>query len=177
MARPGRSLRLALTWFSAAVLIFCGATARVIIWPASGMPARVNAIIMMAGPGDRLPAALRLARSHRAGFLVVSRGYHGYGGPCPKPVPRVRLVCFEPDPATTQGEAEFAARLASQHHWRSVVLVTSAPQDSRARVRMQRCFGGQVYVVTVPVPVLSWPAEIAYEWAATVKMYILQRSC
>jgi uncharacterized SAM-binding protein YcdF (DUF218 family) len=162
---------------AAALVVFCAATARLFIWPASGMPAHVDAIVMLAGPGDRLPAALRLAREHRAPVLVVSRGFDGYGGPCPPPVPRVRLICFEPSPASTRGEAEFASRLARKDHWHSVTLVTTTPQDSRARQRMQRCFGGHVYVVTVGVPWLSWPGQIAYEWAATVKMVAWQRGC
>ena len=45
---------------------------------------------MLAGPGDRLQAALRLAREGRAPFLLVSRGNQGYGGPCPPPVPHVQ---------------------------------------------------------------------------------------
>lgn len=176
-ARPGRRLRLGLAGLSAALVVFCAATARLFIWPTSGMPAHVGAIIMLAGPGDRLAEALRLGREHRAAFLVVSRGFHGYGGPCPPPVPRVKLICFEPSPATTQGEAEFAGRLARKYHWHSVSLVTATAQDSRARLRMERCFAGKVYVVTVGVPGPSWPGEIAYEWGATIKMLTLQRGC
>ena len=141
------------------------------------MPARVSAIVMLAGPGDRLRLAVRLAREHRAPILVVSRGNQGYGGPCPRPVPRVRLICFEPSPASTRGEAERVGRLARRYHWRSVALVTTTVQDSRARQRVARCFGGPVYVVTVGLPWTSWPSQIAYEWAATVKMLVLQRSC
>ena len=157
--------------------MFCVATARLFIWPVRGMPAHVDAIIMLAGPGNRLPEALRLAREHRAPFLVISRGFAGYGGPCPAPVPRVRLICFEPSPASTRGEAEFASRLARRYHWRSVALVTSTAQDSRARQRMERCFGGAVFVVTVGLPWPSWPGQVAYEWGATIKMLTLQRSC
>jgi len=162
----------------AASLLICGtATARLFIWPASGMPARVSAIVMLAGPGDRLQEALRLAREGRAPFLLISRGNHGYGGPCPSPVPHVRLVCFEPNPASTRGEAEFAASLASKYHWHSLALVTSTVQDFRARQRMRNCFSGRVYVVTVGLPWLDWPGQIAYEWAATIKMAAWQRAC
>ena len=98
------------------------------------MPARVSAIVMLAGPGDRLPVALQLAREHRAPVLVVSRGSQGYGGPCPPPVPGVKLICFDPDPGTTRGEAEALGRLAKQFHWSSVVLVTTSFQDTRARI-------------------------------------------
>lgn len=169
--------RALLAGATAALLLFCAATARLILWPASGMPAHVNAIVMLAGPGARLPKAVRLAKEHRASFLTISRGHDGYGGPCPAPVPHVRLICFDPVPASTRGEAEFVGRLARTHHWRSLVLVTNIAQDSRARERMERCFPGRVYVVTVPVPLASWPGQIAYEWAATLKMWLMQPGC
>jgi hypothetical protein len=159
------------------LIIFCAVTSRLFIWPVSGMPARVGAVVMLAGPGDRLDLALRLARERRARFLVVSRGNEGYGGPCPRPVTRVRLICFDPRPASTRGEAEYVGRLARRYHWRSVALVTAAVQDSRARQRVERCFAGPVYVVTVGLPWASWPGQIAYEWAATIKMLIWQRAC
>lgn len=141
------------------------------------MPAHVDAIVMLAGPGARLKTALHLVDEHRAPFLVVSRGFEGYGGPCPRPPPGIKLICFDPSPATTRGEAEFASRLARRHHWHSVTLVTTVPQDSRARQRMEHCFGGQVYVVTVRIPWRAMLRQIAYEWVATMKMYAWQRSC
>lgn len=166
-----------LAWFTVALIVFMIITARLFIWPARGMPEHVSAIVVLAGPGDRLSLALRLAQERRAPYLVVSRGNEGYGGPCPRPVPRVTLICFEPIPASTRGEAEYVARLAKSYHWHSVALITSAAQDSRARQRVERCFAGPVYVVTVGLPWTSWPREIAYEWAATLKMLIWQRPC
>ena len=67
----------------AVVVAFGLVTARLFVWPAQGMPTSVDAIVMLAGPGNRLPVALQLAREHRAPVLVVSRGWQGYGGPCP----------------------------------------------------------------------------------------------
>ncbi len=157
--------------------LFGVATARLLVWPAQGMPPRVSAIVMLAGPGDRLPAAERLARAHRAPVLVVSRGHDGYGGPCPSGPPGARLICFEPDPATTQGEAQAVGRLAQRYHWRSVVLVTSRAQDTRARIRAGRCFPGQLYVVAVSPPWYDWPYQIAYEWGALAKALVIQRAC
>jgi hypothetical protein len=148
-----------------------------LVWPAQGMPARVSAIVMLAGPGDRLPLALRLARERRAPTLVVSQGWHGYGGPCAGPMAGVKLVCFEPEPGDTRGEAEFTGRLAKRYHWRSVVLVTLREQDTRARFRVQRCFGGPIYVVTVSPPWDELPYQIAYEWGALFKALVLQRTC
>jgi hypothetical protein len=162
----------------AAVLIVAGAlTGRLFVWPARGMPARVDAIVMLNAPGATLPVALRLARQHRAGYLVISQGTVASHYACPRRVPQVTLICFHPSPATTQGEAEFIGREARQHHWRSVVVVAITPQASRARLRLERCFGGHVYVMTAPVPLGSWPYQIAYEWGAIAKALVLQRGC
>jgi hypothetical protein len=161
------------------LIVFIAATARLLIWPDRGMPARVSAIVMLNGPGDRLDTALRLAWEHRASFLVISRGSpaFGHGSTCAPSIPRVTVICFDPSPATTMGEAEFAGRLARKYHWRSMVLVTTTPQDTRARMRMERCFSGPVYVMTAPMTLASWPYQIAYEWGALVKALVIQRGC
>jgi uncharacterized SAM-binding protein YcdF (DUF218 family) len=161
----------------AVVIAFGVVTARLFVWPAQGMPTSVDAIVLLAGPGNRLPVALQLARDHRASVLVVSRGWEGYGGPCPASIPDVKLICFDPDPPDTRGEAESTGRLAKQYHWRSIVLVTTKGQDTRARMLVRRCFGGSTYVITAPLPLGSWPYEIAYQWAALVKALVLDRAC
>jgi uncharacterized SAM-binding protein YcdF (DUF218 family) len=175
--RPGRWRRWLVTAALAALALFCAATARLLVWPPQGSPDHVSAIVMLAGPGDRLATAVRLASARRAPVLVISRGHEGYGGPCPARPTEVTLICFDPDPATTRGEAEAMGRLARRHHWESVVLVTSRAQDTRARIRAGRCFPGRVYVVTVSQPWYSWPYEIAYEWGALVKAVVIQRAC
>lgn len=157
--------------------VFGAASARLLIWPAQGAPARVGAIVMLAGPGNRLSVALQLARAHRAPVLVVSQGWEGYGGPCPPAVPGVKLVCFDPNPGDTRGEAEFTGKLAKRDGWRSVVLVTTWGQDTRARLLVGRCFSGTVYVVTTSLPWYDWPYEIAYQWAALFKALLLKRTC
>jgi uncharacterized SAM-binding protein YcdF (DUF218 family) len=159
------------------VVAFGVLTARLLVWPTEGMPSRVSAIVMLAGSGDRLPEALILARQDRAPVLVVSRGNQGYGSPCPAPVPGVQLICFEPNPANTRGEAEVVGQLAKQYHWQSIVLVTTRAQDTRARLMVGRCFAGSVYVVTAAVPLSSWPYQIAYGWGALIKALVVYRSC
>jgi uncharacterized SAM-binding protein YcdF (DUF218 family) len=143
------------------------------------MPSRADAIVMFAGPGNRLPVALQLAREHRAPVLVVSLGHLGYGGPCPaaSSAPDVKIICFDPDPADTRGEAEFAARLARRYGWRSVVLVTIAAQATRARVIIRRCYSGAVYVVTASQAWYEWPYQIAYGWGSLFKALLLERAC
>jgi uncharacterized SAM-binding protein YcdF (DUF218 family) len=156
---------------------FCVATARLFIWPVQGMPPQVSAIVMLDGPGSTLDVAVRLAVQHKAPFLVVSQGTPASRDPCPRPIPGVTLICFNPVPATTQGEAEFVGRLATKYRWHSMVVVTVTPQASRARLRMERCFGGEVYTATAPLTRSTWPYQIAYEWGALAKALVVQRSC
>lgn len=110
-------------------------------------------------------------------MLVVSQGWHGYGGPCPAAVPGVKLICFDPNPGNTRGEAEFVGQLAKRYHWRSVVLVAAREQDTRARILAERCFTGSVYAITAPLPLGDWPYQIAYEWGALFKALVLYRAC
>lgn len=159
------------------VLTFAVATMRLFVWPVQGTPAQVSVIVMLAGPGDRLPVALRLATERRAKALVVSRGAHGYAGSCPPRPSGVELTCFIPDPADTRGEAEFVGRLARRYGWSSVDLVVSRTQATRARLLVKRCFSGSVYATTAPLPLSSWPYEVAYGWAALAKAIAVKPSC
>jgi hypothetical protein len=164
----------------AIVIVVLGAvTARLFVWPARGMPAHVDAIVLFDGPGARLATALRLGREHRASYLAISQGSPPSrdNTPCPAQIPRVRVICFHPVPPTTRGEAEWAGRMAARYHWRSIAMITSTPQDTPARIRLGRCFSGRVYVMTAPIPAGSWPHDIAYEWGATLNALLLQRGC
>jgi uncharacterized SAM-binding protein YcdF (DUF218 family) len=175
--RSFRGWRRALVATIVLFVAFALVTARLFIWPAQGMPAHVSAIVVLAGHADRLTVALRLAQERRAPVMVVSQGWKGYGGSCPPAMPDVKVICFDPNPGDTRGEAEFAARLAIRDHWSSVVLVTSPGQDTRARIIMGRCFGGPVYVVTASLPFDQWPYEIAYGWGALIKALVVHRAC
>ena len=175
--RRGWRWRRTAVALAVALIAVSALTGRLFVWPAQGVPARVDAIVMLNAPGATLPVALRLARQHRAGYLLISQGTVASHYACPRQVPGVKLICFHPTPATTRGEAEFIGREARQHHWRSVVLVAITPQASRARLRVERCFGGHVYVMTAPVRLGSWPYEIVYEWGALAKALLFQRGC
>ena len=175
--RGCRRSRMVLIALAVALIAVSAATARLFVWPAAGMPAHVSAIVMLDSPGDVVSVAVRLAEQHRPPFLVVSRGTPAAHDPCPRPIPRVRLICFNPRPPTTKGESEFVGRLARKYHWQSVAVVAITPQNSRARLRVERCFAGRVYVVTAPIAPASWPCQIAYEWGALLKALVIQRGC
>jgi uncharacterized SAM-binding protein YcdF (DUF218 family) len=176
--RLPKSVRIILRTALALIVIFAAATARLLVWPPDqGTPSNASAIVMLAGSGIRLPVALQLADQHRAPVLVVSQGHDGAGGPCPARPPGVQLICFDPVPSTTRGEAEYIGRLAQKYHWTSVIVVTSRPQAFRAHMLIKRCFAGSVYGSTGPLPKRNWPYEIAYGWGALAKAFFTHRSC
>jgi uncharacterized SAM-binding protein YcdF (DUF218 family) len=155
------------------VAVLAAATGRLFVWPAQGMAARADAIIVIGGPGDRLEKGLQLQSQGRAPVLAISKAMWFPLAVCLTP----KVICFQPEPSTTQGEAELVGRLAKKYHWRSIALVTTPDQDTRARLRFGRCFNGSIYVVTTALPAWLWPYEIAYQWAASVKAEVWQRSC
>jgi hypothetical protein len=141
------------------------------------MSAHVSGIVMFAGADDRLDVAIQLAEENRAPVLIVSQGHEGYSGPCPKLATHVQVMCFDPVPSDTRGEAEFAASFAKRNHWTSVVLVTGRLQDTRARLLMSRCFSGPIYVVTASLRWYEWPSQLAYESGALFKALALHTAC
>jgi hypothetical protein len=169
--------RKALAAAAVVIVMLAAATAGVLVWPPESVPAKADAIVMLAGPGDRLPVALQLAAEHRAPVLVVSRGWMGYSGPCPPPTPGVRTICFEPNPGNTRGEAEYVGALAKRDGWHSLILVAIRPQAVRAQLIFGRCYSGQLSVATAAQPWTSWPYQIAYGWSALAKAAALVRGC
>jgi uncharacterized SAM-binding protein YcdF (DUF218 family) len=157
--------------------LFCGVTARLFIWPTTGMPARVDAIVVPGGQGNRIATAIALAGQGRARYLVLSEG--GYVPPqlCGAQVGSATVLCFMPNPDTTQGEAEGTARLTKEYGFRSIVLVTTPDQTWRAELRFGRCYSGKIYAVTTPLAKHLWPLMIAYQWGATFKAEIVNRGC
>jgi hypothetical protein len=161
----------------AALAVFVGATLGVLVFPPTDKPGRADAIFMLWGAGDRFDEALALARAGYAPVLVVSQPSPRLPCPYPGEVPGVRVVCFRPNPSTTQGEAREVAHLARRYGWTKVIFVVDRPQDVRARLRISRCYHGQAIVVAVDVRLRAWPYLIAYQWAAMAKALVLQRTC
>lgn len=145
------------------------------IKPAVNTPTRSDAVVVLAGGSDRVAKGVELVKAGYAPNLVVSApNQEG----CPKPVAAVSLTCFQPNPATTQGEARFAASLAARRHWHRIIVVAGTPQITRARIRFERCYHGSLLMVSAdPTGVGTWAYEVAYEWAALAKALTMQRGC
>jgi hypothetical protein len=172
-----RRLRRALVAAVVVLALFVGATLGVLVFPPTDRPSRADAIFMLDGEGDRIDEALALARAGYAPVLAVSQSSPWRICPKPSEVPGVRVICFRPNPDTTQGEAREAELLARRYGWKKVIFVVERSQDVRARLRISRCYHGQTLVVAVDPPMGQWPGLIAYQWAAMVKALVLQPTC
>lgn len=141
------------------------------------MPPHVDAVVVPGGPGNRIQAAERLAEQGRTWYLVLSRGQYIPPDLCGTHVGGALVICFQPTPDTTQGEAEATARLARHYRWKSLALLTTPDQTWRAELRFRRCYNGRIYGVTTPLPLSMWPVMIVYQWAKTTKAEFVNRGC
>jgi hypothetical protein len=163
----------------ALVIAFTGTTARLFVWPSlPALPDHVDAIIELAGPGDRDATTIALANAHLAPLVIQSTlPGDATSDSCLDPIADTAVECFTPEPATTRGEARYIGERAAAARWKAVVIVTTPDHAWRARLWVQRCFAGEVYVATSPLPTGDWLRQIPYQWAATVKAELLQRAC
>ncbi|MGF7235851.1 MAG: YdcF family protein [Frankia sp.] len=122
-----------------------------------------------------MSTALKLAREGGAPQLVVSTP--GYAS-CPRDtIAHVTVTCFYPHPTSTQGEARAIGQLATDRHWKRILVVTRRAQDTRTRLRVERCYPGQLLINTVSPPLRKWPYQVTYEWGALLKALVWQRGC
>lgn len=140
---------------------------------------RADAVIVLSGSKKRLPVALELMRRDVAQTLVVSYGleprYQRAVTVCTTPQ-AFAVLCPKPDPFSTRGEARLIARLAAEHGWRSVVVVTSRFHLLRARLLIERCYDGRVAMVGAPIEAWRLSVGIALEWGKLARAGIA-RSC
>jgi uncharacterized SAM-binding protein YcdF (DUF218 family) len=142
-----------------------------------------DAILILGGyEYDRYRFGLELATEGWAPAVAVSNP----NGPrdrwlteyCATPHSEFELHCFIPDPNTTVGEAQELRRLATEHGWRTVIVVTFRPHISRARFILQQCFDGNLIMAASPpeISVPRWAHEYAYQTAGYLKA-VLEPAC
>ena len=187
-ASAGRHKRLlvVLLLLISAIAVFSVATYQLFIDPQIDPVRRSDAVVVIAGGPLRLKKGIELVKQGIAPLLIVSnpRGGWAYKEEAPhlcdghgtrRPF---ELICFHPNPESTQGEARAVQRIAATRHLRSVIVVTSYFHVSRARIEMSRCFHGRLAVIGTP---LNNPAKepfwIALEWPKLIYAETLNRGC
>jgi hypothetical protein len=146
------------------------------VWPTAGPPRPADGILTLNGTDEqaRESKAISLAEHGYAPVLLFSQGKSNTS--CPT-VPRIQVVCFVPSPGRTVGEVEWAARYARAHGWRSIIVVATRPQATRAEILMRRCFSGRVETASASVPLVQLPYDIGYESGALLRALLVDRHC
>jgi uncharacterized SAM-binding protein YcdF (DUF218 family) len=126
-----------------------------------------DAIVVLGGRANRLPVGLRLLHEGAGRVLIVFNA-SGSG--------EDEHVYVRPEPYTTRGEARAVAKLAREHGWRSIVVVTSAYHVPRARMIFRRVWDGDLRMVSAPPTWWRLPFDIVSELAKTVYALTLRRA-
>jgi len=166
---PRRLLRAAGGLLGVGVLAFT-AFGAVLLWPRDDEPGRADAVVMLAGADDgRHAHARELVEAGVAPVLLVSNP-DGLGEPLARslctgderpgrtgdaPATGVEVVCFDPEPRTTLGEARAVDAIARRRGWHSVVVVTNRPHTLRARTWFRDATGLEVRMS--PIRDVDWP--------------------
>jgi uncharacterized SAM-binding protein YcdF (DUF218 family) len=151
--------------------------------PDDPLPARADAVFVLAGSRARLPVALRLVNRGVARALVVStddprrdpRRFELCHGRPPK---RYTLVCRRAAPFSTRGESRLIASLARRRGWRTVVVVSSRYHLFRAHILLRRCTPTRL-VLRGADGDTWWRKAIAIplEYAKLGRAEVVQRDC
>jgi uncharacterized SAM-binding protein YcdF (DUF218 family) len=145
---------------------------------------KADAIIVLGGENDgRLQYGLRLAEQGYANTVLLSNSYSApadlteYRRACASGTATITVICFVPSPYTTLGEAIFLTRLAKQHNWSHVIVVSWNYHMVRSRYIFHQCFDGTVTMRPVPrdyhFSLRHWATEYAYQYAALMKAFVV----
>lgn len=168
---------------SSSVLLAAWVTAGYFLFvvPAADHPQQADAVVVLAPVVEtgRLEVAEKLMTDGYGELLVIST-------PDDAPVNKssdicrtgrsYQVLCFSPDPVTTQGEARAIQRLSEELNWGSVTVVTNDFHTARARVIIQRCYSYRLNMIAVrsDLDFTDWVHQFVYQSAAWAKAAIAQ---
>jgi uncharacterized SAM-binding protein YcdF (DUF218 family) len=138
---------------------------------------RADAIVSLDGDRPRrLRKAVELAAAGVAPTLVIVRAE----ALAPELL-SARDLPFEvssvvPDPSSTRGEARAVARLAGEHGWRRILVVTSTYHVPRARLIFRRGLVCELTFVSAGCRKRRLPLDISWEVAKLALACTLRRS-
>lgn len=155
------------------------AAAGLFLRPRDDVPRDPDAVVVLGGAGqERADLGLELVERFDA-TLVLSSSASIFGGRrgvvCGEDA-----LCFEPDPATTTGEARNVAEFAERHGWEHVTVATSRFHTTRTRVLFRQCLGDRVTVVGTPPADGAWsfsPRRDLREAVGTLAALTVRRAC
>ncbi|MGM7777345.1 YdcF family protein [Arthrobacter sp. KNU-44] len=182
-----RKRRLLLKSFAAiGVLVMVWAIAGIFLYvaPPADEPQHADVLFVLGPPDQRIGYAEQLMQQGYSPTLAVSSPIGKDGkfeaSICTAQRP-YQIICFNPDPFTTQGEARALKNLSDHYGWKSANVLTVQFHMTRARVILSRCYGGELHMiahhrslplVSLSSPTSSWAYQYLYQTAAFVKVAI-----
>jgi hypothetical protein len=157
------------------VTAFIATTLVLFVRPSTDQPRAADAVVVLGGDGPRRAEGEALVREGVTRTLAIAVG--SPYDPCFRRHEPYTLICFRPNPLTTQGEARWLGDAAKARGWRRVVVVVSEAQATRARIRIRRCYSAGLQVVAVRLGTSRTVRDAMYEWGALLKALTLQRRC
>jgi len=174
-------LSRSVAWFAVPILLWAAAGVFLYVAPATDAPRHADVLFVLGPPDSRMTYAEQLMGQGYARTLAVSVPLDKQGTPdlalCNERR-AYRIICFHPEPFTTQGEARALQRLSQENGWKSADVLTTQFHITRARVIVQRCYKGGLSMVAyrqdLPLvsftnPTGTWAYQYAYQTAAFVK--------
>ena len=124
----------------------------VFVLPRDDVPLDADVVVVLGGGGhERTELGIELAERFGVPLVLSSTAREpaeALGRSCGREV-----ICFDPEPVTTAGEARTVATMAETHGWEHVVVATSSFHTSRARVLFEQCLDeGRVSLLGRPPP-------------------------
>ncbi len=171
----------------ATVLVVLGASLSIFAWTSvqgirnpevDQLPQDSDAVMVFAGETGRFTLGLELVEAGVAPVLVLNAFQlpAEAAGWCEEPIADVEVICLIPDDDSTWGEAKAFGELANRRGWASVVGVTADYHTQRAKMLLERCFSGDVWMAQ-----LDWgePATrlVRSELLAFAYSRAIHRSC
>ncbi|MDY7106301.1 MAG: YdcF family protein [Actinomycetota bacterium] len=155
---------------------------RLFLFPPTDVVVRTDAVTVFGGAGgERLETAVELMEQNVATVLVLPHGTHP-AWPLANALcdgdPGYEVVCPDPDPDTTRGEARLVGGLAAERGWTRVAVVSSTYHLTRSSSLLRRCTDAEIDLVAAGhgVGVTELAGHVLHELAGYVGSWF-EREC
>ncbi|SEC26083.1 YdcF family protein [Rhodococcus koreensis] len=146
---------------------------------------QVDAIIVLGGEHDgREEYGMSLAQQGIANHVILSNPYwpgdKKIAAFCASKDTRFTVVCIQPAPSTTRGEALFTRKLVETNGWNRVLVISWRFHLPRARYIFSQCFDGEIVMRPVPrdydYSLAEWEYTYLYQTVGFIKA-VVQGPC
>ena len=139
-----------LRWLVGLLTLVLAGAGVVLAWytlnPRTNPAGHVDALVVLATQPGAHAEATRLAEDGVTDLLLVSAPPEHEFSLCHAQDVPAEIVCFTPEPTTTQGEAIVGTQLAREHGAQSLGVLTFDHHIERSRVHFRRCWDQDLHL-------------------------------